>query len=144
MKLSVILPSILIASSLMLSCKKDIVTKEPTACCLPGQTDSITLKLGGIINLKDAGQEAVQFRFISVIDESRCPPNAVCIWGGTAAIGLQINNCADTVKLWLKLPVQVTINGNAFIAKLESLTMPYTAGNVYDFTKYEAVISLKR
>jgi hypothetical protein len=46
----------------------------------------------------------LRIEFQQVLEESRCPSDAVCIWAGRARIGLLLQTTADSVRLELVIP----------------------------------------
>jgi hypothetical protein len=54
------------------------------ATFVPAQkTDSVTLKPG---QQKKAGHNEITLKFVSVMEDSRCPEKAACVWAGNAKI----------------------------------------------------------
>jgi hypothetical protein len=52
--------------------------------------EEISLKYDGKAQLKDGGNR-IQVRFTDIIEDSRCPPTALCLVAGSLIIELQIN-----------------------------------------------------
>ncbi len=42
--------------------------------------------------------------FQQVLEESRCPSDAICVWAGRARIGLLLQTAADSVQVELAIP----------------------------------------
>ena len=84
---------ILIAITLVLlfSCKKDPTNKEK---------NTITVALNNCSS-EETGAAAYQLCFDSLLDDSRCPKNVVCVWQGVAhgKFRFIVNNQQHVVKL---------------------------------------------
>ena len=55
----------------------------------------VVVALNDTASLGDTG---VRVRFVSVMEDSRCPIDAVCIWAGNARIALDLSNKTSTVQ----------------------------------------------
>jgi hypothetical protein len=56
------------------------------------------LKIGESVSIKN---EQLNFQFVNVPEDSRCPEGAMCIWAGNAAVVIKIFNVMDTVNTYL-------------------------------------------
>jgi hypothetical protein len=54
----------------------------------PGLGDQFTLRVGESAALTELG---LSIQFTRVVDDSRCPANAVCVWQGDGAVLLEIS-----------------------------------------------------
>lgn len=60
------------------------------AALVPAQkADSITLKRG---QQKKAGHNEITIKFVSVMEDSRCPEKAACVWAGNAKIEVLVSD----------------------------------------------------
>jgi len=53
----------------------------------PGLGDEFTLRVGESASISELG---LWMRFNRVVDDSRCPANATCIWGGDGAVLIEV------------------------------------------------------
>ena len=54
------------------------------ATVVPAYKDeSVTLRTG---QQKKAGRGEIRIKFVSVVEDSRCPPESACVWAGNAKI----------------------------------------------------------
>ena len=51
------------------------------------QSDTVKLRTG---QQKNAVGGDLRIKFISVVEDSRCPPEAVCVWAGNAKISVRV------------------------------------------------------
>jgi len=58
-----------------------------SATALASKQEVISLKPG---QQKRAGKSEITIKFLSVEEDSRCPPNAMCVWQGNARIKVRI------------------------------------------------------
>ena len=62
---------------------------------------AFSLELGGDVTL--GGGEGIAVEFSSVLEDSRCPANAVCIWAGRATVAISLTSLADGVTEMVEL-----------------------------------------
>jgi hypothetical protein len=65
------------------------VSRTPTAYTPLKDASSKTLKLGQTLQYSVNGQ-AVDVTFVSILEDSRCPKNVVCIWEGQAKLQFKV------------------------------------------------------
>ena len=66
-----------------------------TAAASAKTTETIELHMG---DQKNAAQGKVTLKFISVLEDSRCPANAKCVWAGNAKIRFSVRMGKRTPK----------------------------------------------
>lgn len=88
-------PSLLFCSSL-LACKKDSPSPAHLFELVPKQP--ATLAIGGAVRAT-----------LTELNDSRCPSDVVCIWGGTIAATVELTdgNATQTVRLGYQKPYSV-------------------------------------
>ena len=72
---------------LILNFSLTMLAKEP---------DQITVRLG---QQRSVDHGRIKIRFISVVEDSRCPMNARCVWAGNAKIKIAVTNSRGVVKI---------------------------------------------
>ena len=68
----------------------DGMTKPPLA---PSFGSAFSIELGEEVRL--GGEEGIAVEFSSVLEDSRCPANVVCIWAGRATVAISLTTLAD-------------------------------------------------
>src|SRR5439155_24637625 len=58
-----------------------------SATALASTPEVISLKAG---QQKQGGKGEITIKFLSIEEDSRCPPNAMCVWQGNARIKVRI------------------------------------------------------
>jgi hypothetical protein len=71
------------------------------ATAFAAEPERLTLRIGEQKTAKDAG---IKVKFVSVVEDSRCPANVNCIWAGNAKVQIRITDTkgrapAETVVL---------------------------------------------
>ncbi len=104
--------------------------------------DSLEIKAG---KSKTASHSKLKIKFISVVEDSRCPQGAQCVWAGNAKVKVEISSKTD--KKTFEFNTGVGPKGDQFggyAINLESLTpSPTTVGKV-DPKKYKARFTVTR
>lgn len=104
--------------------------------------DSFELKLG---KAKTASRSKLKVKFISVVEDSRCPTGAQCVWAGNAKIKVEIKSKMET-KIF-EFNTGLGPKGDQFAGyaiNLESLTPTPTAVGKLDPKKYKAKFTITR
>jgi hypothetical protein len=100
----------------------------------------------GVDNEKKATKDKIKIKFVSLIEDSRCPTDTNCIWAGNARIKIRVTDRRGKSEFF-----ELNTNGQPQAAAfagwyilLESLT-PYPKSGV-EITKddYIATLSIKR
>lgn len=52
--------------------------------------EEVSIPINKSATLKD-GNQTVKFEFSDIVEESRCPPKAICIWAGRVAVEIEAN-----------------------------------------------------
>ena len=81
---------------LCIACRRD--SESLTEQNNPKLGDSFDLKNGESVSIKN---EQLNFQFVNVPEDSRCPIGALCIWAGNAKVVIKIFNVMDTVNTFL-------------------------------------------
>lgn len=68
-----------------------------TAAASAKTTENISLHIGG---QKTAANGKVTVKFVSVIEDSRCPANAKCVWAGNAKIKISVKSGRRAAKMF--------------------------------------------
>ena len=98
----------------------------------PKLGDTFDLKIGESVSIKN---EQLNFQFVNVPEDSRCPEGAECVWAGNAAVIIKIFNVIDTVNIYLN-PKEV--NYYSYKITLLKLTPYPKIGVPQDTTQYVA------
>jgi hypothetical protein len=88
--------SLILIVFIFIACHRNSDT--PTEQNNPKLGDSFELKIGESASIKN---EQLNFQFVNVPEDSRCPEGAMCIWAGNAAVVIKIFNVMDTVNTYL-------------------------------------------
>jgi len=115
---------------LCIACRRD--SESLTEQNNPKLGDSFDLKNGESVSIKN---EQLNFQFVNVPEDSRCPIGALCIWAGNAAVIIKIFDAMDTVNTYLN-PKEI-IYGPYKIALLTLSPYPII-GVPRDSTQYVA------
>lgn len=83
-------------------CHKD--SETPTELNNPTLGDVFYMKIGETVSIKN---EQLNFKFVYVPEDSRCPEGAVCFWAGNAAVIIKIFDVIDTLNTYLN-PKEIT------------------------------------
>jgi len=104
--------------------------------------DTLEIKAG---RHKTAARSKLKIKFISVLEDSRCPVGAQCIWAGNAKIKVEIKSKVET-KIF-EFNTEMGPKGDqlaGYAINLESLTpSPTTVGKI-DPKKYKARFTVTR
>lgn len=103
----------------------------------------VSLRVG---KQKKLSGSKLTIKFVSLVEDSRCPTGTNCIWAGNATITVKVTNArgeSKTVDLNTNLGIKGdTLGGYQF--NLDSLT-PHPAANVrIDKSGYTATFSVKK
>jgi hypothetical protein len=115
---------------LLIACHRD--SESSTEQNNPKLGDSFDLKIGESVSIKN---EQLNFQFVNVPEDSRCPEGAMCIWAGNAAVVIKIFNVMDTVNTFLN-PKE--INYDSYTITLLQLSPYPKIGVPRDTTQYVA------
>lgn len=101
--------------------------------------DTIHLKLGQTILL--SGKQTCELTFTSVLEDSRCPKDAQCIWAGNIGIELTIQQAGETIVKTLNSHSSVITPVIAFDYSFELIEVsPYPGEQGFDIKNYTARI----
>ncbi len=112
-------------------------------------TSVVTAKSPDKLNLragqqKTAARGELTIKFISVLEDSRCPANARCIWAGNAKIKVKVSNRSGGSKV-MEINTNLEPHGDQFGGYAINLTgltpEPSVKGAA---SRYVAVFSIKR
>lgn len=106
-------------------------------------TDKVTLKSG---QQKSAARTHLKIKFLSVVDDSRCPIDVNCIWAGNAKIRVQITGVRGGPKTF-ELNTTMGPKGDQFdgwAINLESLTPAPKSGTAIKPKDYRARFTIVR
>ncbi len=95
---------------ILISCKKEVFLLDEDV--------SIGFNSSILIETTDNGKMAVEY--IELLDESRCPPSATCIWAGFVKVKLKLND-EQYVELGLGETTVDSITYNNHVIKLLSV-----------------------
>jgi hypothetical protein len=73
------------------ACSSQTTTTEPVVYSLAQAADSVQIRVGETISV-----EGTRIQFESVVSDSRCPMDVVCVWEGDAAVQISAQQGADT------------------------------------------------
>jgi hypothetical protein len=79
-------------------------SETPTGQLNPKLGDLFEVKIGTSVVIQN---EQLNFRFIDVRNDSRCPEGAECVWAGNAAVIIKIIDVVDTLNTDLS-PKEIT------------------------------------
>jgi hypothetical protein len=99
----------------------------------------VLIKMGSTSNL---AEEKIKIKLVEVLEDSRCPKGARCIWAGNAKVKLELTkNETRTVELNTALDPK-TISYSGYDIKILSLTpYPDTSKNT-NKSEYEVTLEL--
>lgn len=126
----------IIIITILLTISLVIVTSAQT-----GQ--SLTICAGKQATAKQIG---LKVKFVEVLEDSRCPTDANCIWAGNAKIKIEVTNKAGSKRM-LELNTNSGPKGDQFDGwafDLESLTPAPRSAQKTDPQSYQAKITISR
>ena len=53
--------------------------------------ENLGISFGKSIEVELSGSEKMTLEFIDLLEDSRCPPNANCVWAGECSLTLKVN-----------------------------------------------------
>lgn len=121
---------VLVFVFLLIACRRDSETS--TEQNNPQLGDSFDVKIGESVSIKN---EQLNFHFVNVPEDSRCPMGTLCIWAGNAKVVIKIFNVMDTVNTFLD-PKE--INYDSYKITLLNLSPYPKIGVPRDTTQYVA------
>ncbi len=98
------------AALILISCKKEVFLLDEDV--------SIGFNSSILIETTDNGKMTVEY--VELLDESRCPPSATCIWAGFVKVKLKLND-EQYVELGLGETTVDSITYNNHVIKLLSV-----------------------
>lgn len=93
-----------------------------------------------------ASKSKLKFKFISVVEDSRCPTGAQCVWAGNAKIKIEVSVPKGETKTF-EINTETGPKGDqigGYAVTLESLTPYPNANRPTDVKKYIAKFSIVR
>jgi hypothetical protein len=84
--------SFLVFVLLLVACRND--STSPTEQIQSDVGNPFDLKIGETVSIKN---EQINFQFVNVPQDSRCPEGAMCIWAGNAEVIIKIQDVQDTL-----------------------------------------------
>ncbi len=105
--------------------------------------DKFELKAG---KEKTAKRSKLKVKFIAVLEDSRCPAGAQCVWAGNAKIKISVTSKRLGTKIF-EINTEMGPKGDQFdgyAINLESLTPSPTAVGKIDPKKYKAKFTIVR
>ena len=117
---------------------------------LPPTAPSSTVPVGSDFTLAPGesvvlGNQGSTLTFTGVVNESRCPTNALiqCVWAGSAAIGLRINDggTSRTITLETFAPRNSTVVGRYHVQVLDVTPAPITLDSIPP-ASYRAILRI--
>ena len=91
----------------------DGASKPPSA---PSFGSAFSIEIGEEVTL--GGADGVALEFSSVLEDSRCPANVVCIWAGRATVVISLTSLADGATEKVELTLGDTAGGRSDVAVL--------------------------
>ena len=143
---------ILILLSSLIGCQKNQMPTNPapvktapapTATVFHLQENGFLVRFGEQIT---RSSENLNITFLSVLEDSRCPIGAQCVWAGNAKIRVRVENPeiqASQVELNTDLEPKSTDVGN-YRLTLESLSPHPSLKHQIQSSEYVAIFSLKQ
>ncbi|MFN2400793.1 MAG: hypothetical protein ABR543_19475 [Gemmatimonadaceae bacterium] len=111
---------------------------SPPAPSRVAMDSSFALRLGETAQVGDSGPKLT---FLDVLEESRCPEDAVCVWAGNARIQLRVTTGSGSPLLELNTPQQPSVARHGdYEISLVSLTGPGKAGGPRSSIDYVATL----
>ena len=105
--------------------------------------DRLELKAG---KEKTASRSKLKIKFISVLEDSRCPTGTQCVWAGNAKVKIRVTSKRMGTKEF-ELNTGMGAQGDQFdgyAINLESLTPSPTVNGKIDPKKYKAKLTITR
>ncbi len=104
--------------------------------------ESFTLRTG---NQKTAKKSKLKVKFVSVIDDSRCPVGVNCIWAGNAKIKVHIIGQRSSSDFEFNTTMGPKGDGfEGWSIVVDSLTPAPKSGTTIDAMKYNAKFTITR
>jgi hypothetical protein len=107
--------SVIIIGMIFFSCKKETTEQTEKATAV---TNEFSVNLGSCISATNVANTNFKICYDSLISESRCPSDVVCVWAGVALVKLSFMQNNITVPFKLSTlggsyfsPKDTTING---------------------------------
>ena len=97
----------------------DAADPTPNPPPAPSFGRTFSLELGDDVRL--GGRVAVEFT--SVLEDSRCPANVVCVWAGRATVMISLTSLADGATKTVELTLGETAGGRSDVAVLGDLKL---------------------
>lgn len=119
-----------------------IVILGMTTATFASKSDTLTLRSG---QQKSAVRGDLRVKFISVLEDSRCPPESACVWAGNAKIKVKVTDRRGRTKM-MEINTNAGPKGDQFggyAVNLTSLTQPKQKGTP-GTTRYTATFSVER
>jgi hypothetical protein len=105
------------------------------------KVESVTLRVN---KQKKLSRSKLTIKFLSLVEDSRCPKGTNCVWAGNATIKVKVSNARGESKIF-ELNTNTGAKGDtlgAYQFTLESLT-PHPANNIrIDRNSYTATFSV--
>lgn len=113
-----------------------------TAIVNAGSSESIVLKFGQAEKL--AGGMSV--KFVEIVEDSRCPEGATCIWAGRAIVRIEVteNGSEPRIVDFEVGNIESTARFGKFVVKAEKLDPYPKAESQTDKAAYSATLSIER
>jgi hypothetical protein len=114
----------------LMGCRID--SPAPVEQTLPILGVAFDVKIGESVSIQN---EQLNFRFLHVSEDSRCPEGGICVWEGNAAVIIQLLDLKDTLNTTVK-PKESTCG--PYLIVLLKLTPYPKVGVPKDTTQYIA------
>ncbi len=127
----------------VISCERDSVVN----CNCPAPPDNFVISVPYKKSTYgyQCCEKQIFIRFANVMQDSRCPGNAVCVWQGTAIIGISINNDEKKIiPLEINKPIQQEIMDGLWSIELAELTPTPVLNQSINPNDYIAKIRMRK
>ncbi len=105
------------------------------------KTSEVKLRLA---QEKSAPRTAIKIKFLSVIEDSRCPEGVNCIWAGVAKIKIQLRKAGKSAQMFELNTNQMdkSINFEGHQIKLAAVTPYPKSGTATNASSYSATLTI--
>jgi len=127
----------------MLGCERDSLVD--CSCPAPPNEFEINVAYKKTVYGYQCCDKQIAIRFANLMQDSRCPINATCVWQGTSIIGVSLNdNEKDIIPLEINKPVQREIMDGLWNIELTELAPHPVLDQATNPNDYLAKIHFKR
>lgn len=131
---------VIVVALFIFSCDKNVGS---AGCSGLGDSTVVTIRYGE--KKYPCNSSSACFGFTKLIDDSRCPEGAACVWRGSASIEMETCGGKEgSLALEIYHPVEQLIDGNKYSIELTALNPYPSTSHPHDVSEYVATITIKK